>query len=190
MKKLLSVLMIAVAFLTTNNLQAEEPETNTTNSNILVAYFSATGNTKNVAEKLANVTGGDLFEIVPEQPYTSADLDWQNDQSRASVEKNDKNARPAIASNVADMGQYTTVFIGFPIWFGHEPAIIDTFVESYDFAGKTVFPFATSGSSDMGNIGADLQALIPNASVWVGQRFPADVSYEEVSEWVNSVMPQ
>ena len=103
----------------------------------LVAYFSASGVTGSVAENLANGIGADLFEIVPEKPYTNADLDWQNSRSRSSVEMKDRNCRPTIASKAADMAQYAVVFVGFPIWWYREPTIIDTFMESYDFSGKS-----------------------------------------------------
>ena len=157
---------------------------NTVNAKTLVAYFSATGNTAKVAEKLAKVVEADLFEIKPEQVYTDADLNWRNDKSRSSIEMNDKTSRPAIANKVADMSQYDTVYIGFPIWWGREPSIIDTFVESYDFSGKKVIPFATSGSSDIGDTAENLKALAPNAQVDVGKRFTTSVSEKALSDWV------
>jgi len=181
MKKMLSILMIACAIFT--NAKAEE--TNMANNKILVAYFSATGNTKAVAEKLATAINADLFEIVPEQLYTADDLNWQNDKSRSSVEMGDKNSRPAIASKIDDIAQYNIVFVGSPIWWGREPSIIDTFIESYDFAGKTVIPFATSGSSGIGDYGTNLQALVPDAKVLTGKRFPTDVSAEELKTWAD-----
>ena len=184
MKKILSVLMLACAIFT--NAKAEE--TNMKNDKILVAYFSATGNTKSVATTLATAIGADLFEIVPEQPYTSDDLNWQNDTSRSSVEMGDKTSRPAIASKIDDISQYNIVFVGSPIWWGREPSIIDTFIESYDFAGKTVIPFATSGSSGIGDYGANLQALAPNAKVLSGKRFPTNVSAQELKNWANEQM--
>ena len=113
---------------------------------ILVAYFSASGETAKLAKTIAGVVDGDLFEIVPEVPYTAADLDWMDKGSRSTAEMNDDNSRPAIVSKLADMAQYDTVFVGFPIWWYQAPRIIETFLESYDFAGKTVIPFATSGS--------------------------------------------
>jgi flavodoxin len=158
------------------------------NNKILVAYFSATGNTAEVAQKLANAINADLFEIKPEQPYTSEDLNWQNDKSRTSIEMGDKSSRPAIASKIEDISQYKIVFVGSPIWWGREPSIMDTFIESYDFAGKTVIPFATSGSSDIGDYGANLQALAPDAKVLTGKRFPADVSGEELKTWADEQM--
>ena len=184
MKKILSVLMLVCAIFT--NAKAEE--TNMTNDKILVAYFSATGNTKSVADKLATAIGADLFEIVPEQPYTSDDLNWQNDKSRSSVEMGDRNSRPAIASKIEDISQYKIVFVGSPIWWGREPSIMDTFIESYDFAGKTVIPFATSGSSGVGDYGANLQSLAPNAKVMVGKRFSTDVTPEELKNWADEQM--
>ena len=115
--------------------------------NVLVAYFSATGNTEGVAEIIADTTDGTLFEIVPEVPYTDADLNYSNDDCRANREQNDENARPAIANEVEDMASYDTVFIGHPIWWGDAPRIIQTFLESYDFSGKEVYTFSTSGST-------------------------------------------
>ena len=158
------------------------------NNKILVAYFSATGNTAAVAERLATAINADLFEIKPEVPYTSEDLNWTNNQSRSSVEMGDKNSRPAIASKIEDISQYSIIFVGSPIWWGREPSIMDTFIESYDFAGKTVIPFATSGSSDIGDYGANLQALAPNAKVLTGKRFPTDVSSEELKTWADEQM--
>lgn len=181
MKKLLSVLMLVCALFT--NAKAEE-----TNDKILVAYFSATGNTKSVASTLATAINADLFEIVPEQPYTADDLNWQNSQSRSSIEMGDKGSRPAIASKIDDISQYKIVFVGSPIWWGREPSIMDTFVESYDFSGKTIIPFVTSGSSGIGDYGANLQALAPDAKVLTGQRFPNDVSAEELKTWANEQM--
>lgn len=152
-------------------------------SKLLVAYFSASGVTKKVAEKLAQEIEADLFEIKPEAPYTNADLDWQNKKSRSSVEMNDKSCRPAISSKVADMAQYQTVFIGFPIWWYREPSIIDTFMEAYDFSGKTVIPFATSGGSGMGSSGENMQALAPGAKVMNGKRLMTNTSGKELADW-------
>ena len=174
MKKFLSVLMLACAIFT--NAKADD-------NKILVAYFSATGNTKAVAEKLATAINADLFEIVPEQLYTSEDLNWQNDQSRSYIEMGDRSSRPVISSKIDDMAQYKIVFVGSPIWWGREPSIIDTFIESYDFSDKTVIPFVTSGSSGIGDYGANLQSLAPNAKVLTGKRFPNDIAAEELKTW-------
>ena len=179
MKKFLSVLMLACAIFT--NAKADD-------NKILVAYFSATGNTKAVAEKLATAINADLFEIVPEQLYTSEDLNWQNDQSRSSIEMGDRSSRPVISSKIDDMAQYKIVFVGSPIWWGREPSIIDTFIESYDFSDKTVIPFVTSGSSGIGDYGANLQSLAPNAKVLTGKRFSNDVSAEELKSWADEQM--
>ncbi len=175
MKKILSILMMAFAVFATSDLMAKT----------LVAYFSATGNTKGVAEKLAVAVDADLFQIEPEQTYTNDDLDWTNDESRASVEMKDETARPAISNKIEDINQYDNIFLGFPIWWGREPAIIHTFLESYDFAGKTIIPFATLGSSSIGDSGANIQALTPNATVLTGQRFPTNVSMEELKTWAD-----
>lgn len=116
----------------------------------LVAYFSCTGTTKSVAEILADVAGADLYEIKPEVPYTNADLNWMDKKSRSSVEMKDPSSRPAIAGKVSNMMEYEVVFVGFPIWWYTAPNIINTFLESYDFSGKTIIPFATSGGSGFG----------------------------------------
>ena len=146
----------------------------------LVAYFSASGTTAKVAKKMAEAIGADLFEIKPEKPYTGADLNWQNKNSRSSVEMND---RPAIAVKVADMPQYDVVFVGFPVWWYREPSIIDTFMESYDFAGKTVIPFATSGGSGLGDSAANMQKLAKGAKVGNGKRFSGRFSVRLVGQF-------
>ena len=152
----------------------------------LVAYFSASGVTKKVAERLATAIGADPFEIVPEQIYTDADLNWQDKNSRSSVEMNDHSARPAIASKVENMAQYDVIFIGFPIWWYREPSIVDTFAEAYDFGGKTIIPFATSGGSGMGGSGMNIGALAKDAHVIEGKRFAAGVSEDELKKWAST----
>ena len=152
----------------------------------LVAYFSASGVTAKVAAKLAEASGADLFEIVPETPYTRADLNYMNKKSRNSVEMNDPDCRPAIASRVENMEDYDTVFVGFPVWWYREPSIIDTFMEAYDFSGKTVIPFCTSGGSGLGPAGDNMQKLAPGSKVVKGERFPARVSSEELAAWAES----
>lgn len=131
----------------------------------LVAYFSATGTTERAAKALADATGADLFEIAAAEPYTAADLNWNNSSSRSSVEMNDEAARPAIAQKINNMSDYDIVFVGFPVWWYVEPRIIDTFLESYDFAGKTIIPFATSGGSGLGEAPTRMAALCPGATV-------------------------
>ena len=128
----------------------------------LVAYFSAIGTTKRVAEMVAEAADADLYEIEPTVPYTKADLNWMDKKSRSSVEMNDPASRPEIAKQVENMDMYDTVLVGFPIWWYVEPKIIDTFLDSYDFAGKTVIPFATSGGSGIENVEKNLQKEYPN----------------------------
>ena len=134
-------------------------------SNTLVAYFSATGTTMNVANRLARATGSDLFAIVPADPYTNADLNWRDKQSRSTLEASDPSCRPTITSRVEHIEDYGTIFLGFPIWWYVAPAIINTFLESYDLAGKTVVLFATSGGSGMGRTASVLKACAPNAKI-------------------------
>ena len=135
----------------------------------LIAYFSASGVTARVAKDMANAIGADLYEIQPTEPYTSADLDWMDRKSRSTVEMNDPACRPAIGSPVEHMEQYDTVFVGFPIWWYVEPRIVDTFLESYDFSGKTLIPFATSGGSGISKAEKSLQAHCPKADWKKGQ---------------------
>lgn len=131
-------------------------------SKVLVTYFSASGVTAKTANKLAKEVDGDLFEIEPKEKYTSADLNWMDKKSRSSVEMNNPASRPEIAKQVENMDMYDTVLVGFPIWWYVEPKIIDTFLDSYDFAGKTVIPFATSGGSGIENVEKNLQKEYPN----------------------------
>lgn len=149
----------------------------------LVAYFSASGNTKKLAENLADSIGADLFEIVPKQTYTRSDLNWINPKSRSSLEMKDRSARPDIASHVEDMDKYDVIFIGFPIWWYREPSIIDTFAQSYDFTGKKIVPFATSGTSGIGDSGKNIADIAKGADVEEGLRFKARASKDELREW-------
>ena len=151
----------------------------------LVAYFSATGTTKGVAERLAGAIGAGLYEIAPETPYGMADLDWRDKNSRSSVEMADRASRPAIAGPAPDLSGVEVVFVGFPIWWYREPSIVDTFVESNAsaLAGKTIVPFATSGGSGMGESSANLQALAPAAKVAEGRRFRGSASADELAAW-------
>ena len=153
----------------------------------LVAYFSASGVTKAAAERLAKAADADLFEIKPAVPYTRADLDWTNKKSRSSVEMSNPNSRPEIAEKVPNMGDYDIVFIGFPIWWYVAPAIINTFVESYDFSGKTVVPFATSGGSGMGKTEEMLRALCPNA-IWKKGKMLNQISDTELKKWLDDIL--
>lgn len=157
-------------------------------SKVLVAYFSASGVTKKVAEKLAKAAGADLFEIVPEQIYTNADLNWMDKKSRSSVEMNDRSSRPAISSKVENITQYSYVFVGFPVWWYREPSIIDTFMESYDWNGITVIPFATSGGSGLGDSGKNMEALGKGSKVLAGKKLSSGVSESELSAWINEIV--
>ena len=132
-------------------------------SKTLVAYFSASGVTAKVARQLAAVADADLFEIKPVDPYTAADLDWTDKNSRSTIEMKDPSSRPSIAEKCENMGEYDTVFVGFPVWWYVEPTIIDTFLESYDFTGKTVIPFATSGGSGLGKTADNFRKVLGKA---------------------------
>lgn len=157
-------------------------------TNILVAYFSATGTTKPIAETIANITGADLYEIIPSQPYTNEDLNYKNDNCRANQEQNNSSFRTEIEGNISNMNDYDIVFIGHPIWWGEEPRIIDTFVESYDLSGKTVIDFCTSGGSDISISETNLKELCPSDVTWLkGKRFESNANSDEISEWLNSL---
>lgn len=167
--------------------RAAEPNTETTNTKILVAYFSATGTTKGVSQTIADILGADLYEIVPAEPYTEADLNYSDDNSRSTIEMNDPSARPAISGSVENMEQYDIVFVGYPIWWYDAPRIISTFMESYDFSGKTIVPFCTSGGSGIGSSGENLEALTDGAKWLSGQRLNGDSSAEDITEWIDSL---
>ena len=156
-------------------------------SRILVAYFSAEGTTEKVARNLAESISADLFEIVPEKRYTKQDLDWNDKNSRSTVEMHDLSFRPAISSRIDDISEYDAILIGYPIWWYREPTIIDTFVESYDLSGKTVVPFATSGGSDMCGSHENIAKLAKGAKVLPGKRFRASADKAELSEWVKGL---
>ncbi len=166
---------------------SSEPGSEPEGSKILVAYFSATNNTEGVAQKLADGLGADLYEIVPEQPYTDEDLDYGNSESRSSVEMNDPSSRPAISGSVENMEQYDIVFIGYPIWWGEAPRIMSTFVERYDFSGKTLVAFSTSASSGFGRSDSALKSATGTATWLDGHRFSVGASAEDVLAWANSL---
>ncbi len=153
-------------------------------STVLVAYFSATGTTRGVAEKLAAITGADLYEIIPAEPYSNADLDYNDANSRTTKEQNDKSARPVIGSEAIDLSGYETVYIGFPIWWGEEPRILDTFVEQYDFTGKTLIPFCTSGGSGIGRSGSNLEELAGKGTWLTGTRHNGNISESDLQSWI------
>ena len=164
-----------------------EPSSGPEGSKILVAYFSATNNTKGVAQKLADGLGADLYEIVPEQPYTDEDLDYGNSKSRSSAEMDDPSSRPAILGSVENLDQYDVVFIGYPIWWGEAPRIMSTFVENYDFSGKTLVAFCTSASSEFGSSDSALKSATSGATWLDGYRFSAGASAEDVLAWANGL---
>ena len=154
---------------------------------VLVAYFSATGSTAGIAKHIADATGAMRYEIRPETPYTSADLNYSDSSTRATREQNDASARPAIAGKVENMANYDVVFLGYPIWWGQAPKILYTFVESYSFDGKTVIPFCTSGSSGVGSSATNLQKSTSGANWLTGNRFSAGASRESVVSWINGL---
>ncbi|HHT24161.1 MAG TPA: flavodoxin [Clostridiaceae bacterium] len=156
-------------------------------SRILVAYFSASGMTAKLAETLSKVIGADLYEIKPEVPYTKADLNWMDKKSRSSIEMNDPVFRPAIAGKNDKMDDYDTVFVGFPIWWYIAPTIINSFLESYDLANKTIIPFATSGGSGMGETNKKLMTSCPNSKLLEGKVFKANASEAELTAWVEGL---
>ena len=150
-------------------------------------YFSATGTTKGVAERIAGVTNADIFELVPAEPYSDADLDWNDRNSRTTIEMNDPNVRPAIANDTVDLNGYTTVYIGYPIWWGDAPRMMSTFVEAHSFDGKTVIPFCTSGSSPIGRSGENLASQAGSGNWLSGGRLEANISESEIHDWINSM---
>ena len=183
MKRITTILALAAAIVLTACAQTRQKDNQSMDKKVLVAYFSATGTTAEAAKTLAEVTGADLHEIKPEQPYTDADLDWQDKQSRSSVEMNDKHSRPAITDKIQNMQDYDTVYVGFPIWWYTCPRIINTFMEAYDFTGKIVIPFATSGGSDIKKACADLKTDYPDVR-WKEGRLLNHASKKDLESWV------
>ncbi|WP_026889761.1 flavodoxin [Clostridium beijerinckii] len=157
-------------------------------SKTLVAYFSVSGVTKKLSEKISIATGADLYEIKPEDSYTKEDLNWNNKNSRSSIEMNDPNSRPSIADKVNNFEEYDVIFVGFPIWWYIAPTIINTFIESYDFSGKTVVTFCTSGGSGFGNSDKILKVCCDHSVNWIsGKRFSAGATIENIREWVTGL---
>lgn len=153
----------------------------------LVAYFSASGVTGSVAKKLAEATGADLYEIRPAVKYTSADLDWNDSGSRSSIEMKDKSSRPEIADRNANISGHDVIFVGFPIWWYVAPTIINTFLEAYDFVGKKIVLFATSGGSGFGKAVDSLKPSVPGVSIQEGKVFRSGVSVNELKKWAESL---
>ena len=156
-------------------------------SKTLVAYFSASGVTERVARTLASAIDADLYQIEPQKPYTAADLNWNDRASRSSVEMNDEHCRPEIANSVAHMDAYDTVFVGFPVWWYVEPRIIDTFLEAYDFSGKTIVPFATSGGSGLGKAPQRMQQIAAGSTVAAGKLLNGRPSADSLRAWAESL---
>lgn len=171
--------------LVTQQEETEAPEEQ--GPRVLVAYFSATNTTEGVAEHIANGLNADLYEIIPEDPYTDADLNYNDNNSRTTIEMNDPNARPVISGSIENMEQYDIVFIGYPIWWGEAPRIVSTFVESYDFSGKMIVPFCTSGGSGIGSSASNLEQLTSGVTWLAGRRLNGSDSQDSVMEWVNSL---
>ena len=173
-----SILILTSCF--SSCAQQNKPTMNT--SHILVAYFSATGTTEKVAHKIAAATGGEIYEIIPENAYTREDLDWNDNSSRSSVEMNDAKARPALKRKKENMEAYDTVFIGYPIWWDLAPRIINTFIESHDLKGKTLIPFATSGSSNISNAESELRKAYPDVN-WQKGKLMNGATEEDIKNW-------
>lgn len=165
---------------------AAEPES-TAEGKTLVVVFSATGTTKAVAEKIADITGADLYEIRAAQEYTEADLDWHDSSSRTTSEQNDPTVRPEIESDPVSLEGVSTIYIGYPIWWGEEPRIMDTFAEMYDFTGITMIPFCTSGSSGIGRSGKNIADNAKTGNWLDGQRFGAGASEDEIRSWIDGL---
>ena len=166
---------------------APETDTESEGTKVLVVYFSATNTTEGVAEHIANGLNADIYEIVPEDPYTDADLNYNDNNSRTTIEMNNPNVRPAISGSVENMEQYDIIFVGYPIWWGEAPRIVSTFMESYDFSGKTIVPFCTSGGSGIGSSASNLERLTSGATWLDGRRINGSDSQDTVMEWVNSL---
>ena len=189
MKKLF-ICLLTVCFAIACNAKPVEKETKTVKQNqkAVVAYFSATGNTRNVAENLSKAINADIYEIKPAVSYTSDDLNWRNKQSRSSIEMSDKTARPEIVKDGFSVKDYDTIYLGFPIWWGTAPRIIYTFLDSQDFAGKTIIIFATSGSSSIGNTDKDLKPSVPaSAKLIKGKTLNGNPSVEELKKWADGL---
>lgn len=161
-----------------------------TGNKVLVVYFSATGTTEQLAGTIASAVGANLVKITPVEIYTDADLDYNDNNSRTTIEQNNKSIRPKIANTIENFDKYSIVFVGFPIWWNEEPRIMDTFVESYSFAGKTVIPFCTSGGSGVGTAAANLKGLSDGGSWLEGARMTGSASESEVSSWVGGLLPE
>jgi len=191
MKKIL-LFLTAVLFVMACNVKPTAKEgtkpTPLQKKNVLVAYFSATGTTKKVAQNLAQITKGDIYEIKPLTLYTSEDLDWTNPNSRTSLEMKDQASRPGIVQENLSLKDYDTIYLGFPIWWGTAPTIVRTFLEKQDFSNKKVIIFVTSGTSGIGNVDQDLKSSISSSAIIIkGKALNGNPSVEELTEWVKTL---
>ena len=168
-------------------VQPSNEEQPSSGSEVIVVVFSATGTTKGVAERIAAVENADLYEIIPSEPYSDADLNWNDSNSRTTKEQNDPSIRPEIAGERIELDEYTRIYIGYPIWWGEEPRIMDTFVESYDFGDAEVIPFCTSGGSGIGRSGSNLASLAGSGNWLDGDRLDADISEDELKTWISGL---
>ena len=184
----LFIIGAGVVFALQNKHTESKGVLNMTNKKVLVAYFSATGTTKKVAENLAKATGGDLYEIKPLKPYTDADLDWTNKQSRSTIEMDNHNSRPEMVNDDFSVAEYDTVFLGFPIWWYIAPTIVNTFLEKHDFSNKTIVLFATSGGSRFGKTIDNLRPSVSNLTKIIeGDILNGNPSVDELKKWVESL---
>ena len=184
----LCLLAMAIAMPSQAQSKKTQKADNMNEKKVLVAYFSATGTTEAVAKTLAQAAKADLYEITPEKPYTTADLDWTNKSSRSTVEMKDKTSRPSIKGKCEKMAQYDIVFVGYPIWWGVAPTIVNTFLESYDFSGKTIVPFCTSGGSGIGATDKYLKPSCSDKTVFLpGKHIDPGTGKSELEAWVRSL---
>lgn len=186
---LLAAIMPLAVYASDSEEVTKVSENQINGSKTVVVYFSCTNTTKGIAEKIAVTLNGDIWCITPEQPYTSADLNYNDNSCRANREQNDGSARPAI-KDMIDLSKYEVLYVGYPIWWGKLPKILWTFFETYDLSGKTVIPFCTSGSSGISTSVREIHGLEPNATVLYGRRFEGGADLQTVMNWVNSVQPQ
>ena len=184
MNRFLLIVLSVVGLVATTGAQSKQGIKKVQNSKTLVAYFSATGTTARAAEKVVKITGGELYAITPAQAYTPADLDWNNSQSRSSVEMNDPKSRPALQGKKENIADYDVIFIGYPIWWNLAPRIINTFIESHDLKGKTIIPFATSGSSAITGSAAALKKSYP-ALNWKEGRLLNRADEKSMRAWLD-----
>ena len=187
MKKFFTTIMSAVMIFLLTACGSSNAAQNDRQSKTLVVFFSASGNTAALAQNLSSAIGADIFEITPKVEYTSADLDWHNEKSRSSVEMKDEKARPEITGKIENFDSYDTIVLAYPIWWDLEPRIVDTFLESYNFAGKTIVPICTSGGSGIENSQAHLKKVCTAATWKNGKRFSASTSKGDLKNWFSKI---